>query len=77
MKNIKSVIGILLVASFLLAGFSVTASNLTYEKEVIFEENSIFTEDEKELIIPLNNIFSSRLCFEENEKQYKKEIDND
>jgi len=33
--------------------------------------------DEKELVIPLDNIFSSRLCFEENEKQYKKEIDND
>lgn len=33
--------------------------------------------DDKELAIPLDNIFSSRLCFEENEKQYKKEIDND
>ena len=33
--------------------------------------------DEKELVIPLDNIFSSRLCFEENEKQYKKETDND
>ena len=34
-------------------------------------------DDNKELVIPLSNIFSSRLCFEENEKQYKKEIDND
>ena len=33
--------------------------------------------DGKELIIGLDNIFSSRLCFEENEKQYKKEIEND
>lgn len=34
-------------------------------------------QDEKELLINLDNVFSSRLCFEENEKQYKKEIDND
>lgn len=33
--------------------------------------------DKKELTISLDNIFSSRLCFEENEKQYKKEINND
>ena len=33
--------------------------------------------DGKELTISLDNIFSSRLCFEENEKQYKKEIEND
>jgi len=33
--------------------------------------------DGKEITIGLENIFSSRLCFEENEKQYNKEIDND
>ncbi len=33
--------------------------------------------DKKQLTISLDNIFSSRLCFEENEKQYKKEINND
>lgn len=33
--------------------------------------------DEKEFTIPLDNIFSSRLCFEENEKQYNKEINDD
>ena len=33
--------------------------------------------DDKEFTISLDNVFSSRLCFEENEKQYKKEIDND
>ena len=55
MKNIKSVIGILLVFSFLVASFVVTASNVYYEKEVIFEENSIFTEAEKESIIATVN----------------------
>ncbi len=35
--------------------------------------------DDKELTISLDNIFSSRLCFEENEKNYNqnKEINND
>ncbi|MBE6542262.1 MAG: hypothetical protein E7672_07435 [Ruminococcaceae bacterium] len=51
MKNIKSIIGMILASSLLLAGLSVSASNITYEKEVIFEEDSIFTEAEKEIII--------------------------
>ena len=34
-------------------------------------------DDDKEINIPLDNIFSSRLCFEENEKKYKKEINDD
>lgn len=33
--------------------------------------------DEKEFTISLDELFSARLCFEENEKQYKKEIEND
>lgn len=57
MKNhIHSFIGIIMVLSLLMTGISISADNVHQEKEIIFNDNSVFTEDEKEIITATLNL---------------------
>ena len=51
MKNyFYSFIGIIMVLSLLLTGITISADDIYQEKEIVFNSNSAFSEDEKEII---------------------------
>ena len=49
-NNIRFYICFVIVLSLMMTGISISADNVHYEKEIIFNNNSVFTEDEKNVI---------------------------